>query len=92
MSIVVRFSPNSLTIEKHNEVTRRLEETGAWPPDGLDYHVVFGSDGNLHVSEIWDSPEQFQAFGATLMPVLAEVGIEFSGDPEVFEIHQSLRR
>ena len=92
MSIVVRFSPNSLTIEKHNEVTRRLEETGAWPPDGLDYHVVFGSDGNLHVSEIWDSPEQFQTFGATLMPVLAEVGIEFSGDPEVFEIHQSLRR
>ena len=92
MSIVVRFSPKSLTIEKHNEVTRRLEETGAWPPDGLDYHVVFGSDGNLHVSEIWDSPEQFQTFGATLMPVLAEVGIEFSGDPEVFEIHQSLRR
>ena len=92
MSIVVRFSPKSLTIEKHNEVTRRLEETGAWPPDGLDYHVVFGSDGNLHVSEIWDSPEQFQTFGVTLMPVLAEVGIEFSGDPEVFEIHQSLRR
>jgi hypothetical protein len=92
MSIVVRFSPKALTIEKHNEVTRRLEETGAWPPDGLDYHVVFGSDGDLHVSEIWDSPEQFQAFGATLMPVLAEVGIEFSGDPEVFEIHQSLRR
>ena len=92
MSIAVRFSPKSLTIEKHNEVTRRLEETGAWPPDGLDYHVVFGSDGNLHVSEIWDSPEQFQTFGATLMPVLAEVGIEFSGDPEVFEIHQSLRR
>jgi hypothetical protein len=92
MSIVVRFSPKSLTIEKHDEVTRRLEEAGAWPPAGLDYHVVFGSDGNLHVSQIWDSPEQFQAFGETLMPVLADVGIEFSGDPEVFEIHQSLKR
>jgi hypothetical protein len=92
MSIVVRFSPKSLTIEKHNEVTRRLEEAGAWPPDGLDYHVVFGSDGSLHVSEIWDSQSQFQAFGETLMPVLADVGIEFSGDPEVFEIHQSLKR
>jgi hypothetical protein len=92
MRIVVRFSPKSLTIERHNEVTRRLEEAGAWPPDGLDYHVLFGSDGNLQVSEIWDSPEQFQAFGETLMPVLADVGIEFSGDPEVFEIHQSLKR
>jgi hypothetical protein len=92
MSIVVRFSPKSLTIEKHNEVTRRLEEAGAWPPDGLDYHVVFGSDGNLQVSEVWDSPSQFEAFGETLRPILADVGIEFSGDPEVFEIHQSLRR
>ena len=92
MSIVVRFSPKSLTIEKHDEVTRRLEEAGAWPPDGLDYHVVFGSDGNLQVGEVWDSPERFHAFGETLMPILADVGIEFSSDPEIFEIHQSLKR
>ena len=92
MSIVVRFSPKSLTLDKHNEVTRRLEETGAWPPDGLDYHIVFGQDGALLVSEIWDSSEQFQAFGETLMPVLADVGIEFSAEPEIFEVHQSLRR
>jgi hypothetical protein len=92
MSIVVRFSPKSLTTEKHNEVTRRLEASGDWPPDGLDYHVVFGSEGNLHVSEIWDSQEQFGAFGETLMPILADVGIEFANDPEIFEIHQSLKR
>jgi hypothetical protein len=92
MSIVVRFSPKSLTIEKHNEVLRQLEAAGAWPPDGLDYHVVFGSEGELHVSEVWDSPEPFQAFGETLMPILANVGIEFSSDPEVFEVVQSLKR
>jgi hypothetical protein len=92
MSIVVRFSPRSLTMEKHNEVTRRLEESGAWPPDGLDYHIVFGSEGDLRVSEIWDSQEQFGAFGETLMPILADVGIEFSGDPEIFEIHDVVRR
>jgi hypothetical protein len=92
MSIVVRFSPKDLTTQKHNEVTQRLESAGAWPPDGLDYHVVFGSEGSLHVSEIWDSHEQFGAFGETLMPILADVGIEFSSDPEIFEIHQSLKR
>jgi hypothetical protein len=92
MSIVVRFSPESLTTGKHNEVLRRLEAADAWPPDGLDYHIVFGSEGNLLVSEVWDSQEQFEAFGETLMPILAEVGIEFSRDPEVFEIQQSLRR
>ena len=58
----------------------------------MDYHVCFGSDGDLRVSEIWDSKEQFEAFGERLMPVLAEVGIEFSGAPEVFEVHNIEKR
>ena len=87
MSIVVRFNPKSLTAETYDNVSGQLKESGDWPPDGLDYHVCFGSEGNLKVSEIWDSQEQFQAFGEKLMPVLDEAGIEFSGDPEVFEVH-----
>jgi len=92
MSIVVRFNPTNLTTEKYDESVRRLEETGAWPPDGLEYHVFFGSEGNLRVSEIWDSREQLQAFGERLMPILADVGIEFSGDPEIFEVHNIVKR
>jgi hypothetical protein len=52
----------------------------------------FGPHDNLTVSEIWDSREQFEAWGEKLMPVLAEAGIEFSGEPEVFEIHNVMRR
>jgi hypothetical protein len=93
MSIVVRFSPVSLTAEKYDETIRRLEESDVeFPPDGLDYHVCFGSDGNLRVSEIWDSREQFEAFGERLMPLLADVGIEFSGEPEIFEVHKIVKR
>jgi hypothetical protein len=92
VSIVVRFSPKDLTIEKHNEVTRRLEAAGLWPQDAVDYHVVFGSEGDLRVSEIWDSREAFEAFGEHLMPVLADVGIEFSAEPEVFEVHSIVKR
>ena len=62
MSIVVRFSPTNLTTEKYNESVRRLEEAGAWPPDGLDYHVFFGPEGKIRVSEIWDSRELLEAF------------------------------
>ncbi len=87
MSIVVRFNPTSLSAETYDKVSNELKESGDWPPEGLDYHVCFGSDGELKVSEIWDSQEQFQAFGEKLMPVLNEAGIEFSGDPEVFEVH-----
>lgn len=91
MSIVVRFAPASLTAKEYDETVRRLQEKGDFPPDGMDYHVCFGSDGNLRVSEIWDSRGQFEAFGARLMPVLAEVGIE-PGTPEVHEVHNIIRR
>ena len=90
MSIVVRFQPASLTSEQYDESLRRLG--GDFPPDGLDYHVCFGSEGNLRVSEIWDSREQLEAFGERLMPLLSEVGIEFSGDPEIFEVHNIVKR
>jgi hypothetical protein len=92
MSIVVRFIPTSLTAEKYDETIRVLEESGPFPPDGLDYHVCFGSEGNLRVSEIWDSPEQFAAFGERLMPILAKAGIEFSGPPEISEVHRVMKR
>ena len=92
MSFVVRFSPTSLTAEKYDETVRILEEAGDFPADGLAYHVCFGSDGNLKVSEIWDSRAQFEAFGEKLMPILSDVGIEFSAEPEFFEVHNIIQR
>ena len=92
MGIVVRFSPTSMTAEKYDSTLARIEAAGTFPPDGLDYHVCFGSAGNLRVSEIWDSREQFAAFGERLMPILADAGIEFSGEPEIFEVHNIRKR
>ena len=92
MSIVVRFSPTSLTTEKYNETIRRLQAGGEWPPDGLAYHIFFGPEDDLRVSEIWDSKEQFAAFGERLMPILTDVGIGFSGEPEIFQAHNIIER
>jgi len=91
MGIVVRFNPPSLTAAQYDDTIATLESQGNWPPDGLDYHVCFGDDGSLLVSEIWDSQEQFQAFGERLMPVLEQAGIE-PGEPTVFQLHNSIRR
>jgi len=91
MSVLIRFAPASLTAEQYDESVRRLEEAGDWPPDGLDYHVCFGSEGSLRVSEIWDSQLQLEAFGERLMPVLSEIGIE-PGEPEVMAIHNIVKR
>jgi hypothetical protein len=92
MSIVVRFSPASMTAEMYDRSVRMLEEAGLLHVEGLDYHVCFGPEGNLRVSEIWDSREQFEAFAERLVPVLTEAGIELSGEPEVFEVHNVMKR
>ena len=87
MSILVRFTPTTATVQQYDETIRLLDQGGDWPPDGLEYHVCFsGSGDNIRVSEIWESPEKFQAFGERLMPVLAQVGIE-AGEPEIVEVH-----
>jgi hypothetical protein len=93
MSIVVRFHPTNLTTAQYEDVVRREKGAGGtFPPDGRRYHVCFGTEGDLQVSEIWDSPEQLQAYGEVLMPILADVGIQFSAEPEVFEVHSITER
>ena len=64
MSALIRFAPASLTADQYDESVRWLTDAGDFPPDGLDYHVCFGS-----------SREQLEAFGQRLMPVLAELGL-----------------
>jgi len=92
MSIVVRFSPTALTAEKYDKTIKTLEATGDFPPDGMDYHLSFGPEDGLLVSEVWDSQGQFEAFGERLMPILSEAGIEFSGPPVILEVHNAIKR
>ena len=92
MSVLVRFTPTNLTKEKYDESLRRLKEAGEFPPDGMDYHLALGADGSMRVSEIWDSREQMQAFGDRLIPILTDIGIEFSGEPEIVEVHNIISR
>jgi len=91
MSVLIRFAPPSLTAAQYDESVSKLEAAGDFPPDGLDYHVCFGTEGSLRVSEIWDSRQQLEAFGERLMPVLGEVGID-PGEPEILEVHNIVRR
>ena len=57
-------------------------------PDGARLHVsAFGDDG-LHVTDVWESEQAFNAFMEhRLAPVIQELGIQ--GQPEVqfFPLH-----
>lgn len=83
----VRFPPSNVTKEQYDSVRNALEESGDWPADGCELHVCFGDEKDVRVSEVWESQERFEAFGATLGPRLEEAGISISGQPEVFEVH-----
>ena len=91
VSLLIRFSPPSLTADQYDSAVRRLNEEGVFPADGLDYEICFGSGDKLKVSQVWDSKEQLDAFGARLTPILAELGID-PGEPEVVEVHNIIRR
>jgi hypothetical protein len=91
VSLVIRFSPASLTAEQYDNAVRRMTEEGVLPADGLDYEICFGSPGNLKVSQVWDSQEQLDAFAARLMPILGELSID-PGEPEVLEVHNIIKR
>jgi len=93
VSILVRYAPvPTSTTEQYDEVVRRLGEAGALPADGFDSHVAFYADGQLFADEIWDSREQFEAFAQRVLPLLADLALEHSGQPEVCEIHNIIKR
>ena len=87
MSILVRFPPSGVTKQQYDTVRGSLTDAGAWPPDGCQLHVCFGDQQDIRVSEVWESREEFEAFGQTLMPELEQAGIELSGEPEFFDVH-----
>lgn len=91
MSMLVRFSPQGMTADQYEAVKRRLTEAGHRPPEGLEYHVCFGDEGQLRVSEIWSSTEQLEAFGQHLMPILNDAGVNMAGAPEHLRIHNQER-
>jgi hypothetical protein len=91
MSILIRFAPKSLTAEQYDDVVRRLNDAGVFPADGLDYEICFGTGDKLAVSQVWDTQEHLDAFGAKLMPILAEVGID-PGTPETIDVHNIIKQ
>jgi hypothetical protein len=92
VAILVRYTPQGMTPEQYDAVGRQLQEAGHWPPDGLLAHVAFGAGGGLHVSEVWESREQQERFGESLLPILREQGIDAAGEPQYLEVQGYLFR
>jgi hypothetical protein len=86
MAIAIYFHPAAMSAKQYDELMTRLEAVGAAKPKGRSHHSTFGPEDHLMVYDIWDSQEDFEAFGQTLMPLLAEVGVD-PGQPDVMPVH-----
>jgi hypothetical protein len=89
MAIGVYFSPDSFPVDKYDESTQALADAGHGAPEGRQFHFAFKSEGGIHVFDVWDSQETFEAFGANLVPILAEYGVD-PGTPAIAEIHNMI--
>jgi hypothetical protein len=90
MALGMYFTPSSFSPARYDEAIKRLEEAGAGAPPGRLHHVAVETDGQIQVFDIWDSEESFQAFGATLVPILAELGVD-PGQPQVSPVHNVIK-
>ena len=86
MSLILNFKPNGFTSAKYHDVLKQLEAAGAGAPKGRSHHICFGDPNNLNVTDVWDSVEDFQAFGETLMPIMHSVGVD-PGQPDIQQVH-----
>ena len=86
MAITVHFSPSGMDKSKYDEVMRRLEKAGAGSPAGRLYHCCYESGGSLKVVDVYDSPQSFEQFGKTLVPILKSLDIDV-GQPDISPTH-----
>jgi hypothetical protein len=84
------FTPAGFTPEIYDQTLRKLEDAGGGSPAGRLYHVALESDGLVQVFDVWESQEAFEAFGATLLPIMAEAGVD-PGQPMVAPVRNIIK-
>jgi hypothetical protein len=90
MALGIYFGNGTFTADQYDEAIKQLEAAGAGAPAGRLHHVALESGGNIQVFDVWESQEAFEAFGATLLPILAGVGA-VPGEPMVAPVHNVIK-
>jgi hypothetical protein len=86
MALGLYFTPAGFTTEKYDETIAKLEAAGVGAPEGRSYHVALESKGEIQVFDIWESQAAFEAFGASLIPIMTGLGVD-PGTPMIAQVH-----
>ncbi len=90
MALIAHFNPKGMNEPKYAEILRRLEAVDLGAPRGRLHHTCYGTKDGLRVTDVFDTPQNFEAFGQALFPILAAVGVD-AGKPEIVEVHNIIR-
>jgi hypothetical protein len=76
-----------VSTEQYDEVKGTVDWEGN-PAEGGLMHATAHDGKGLRITDVWESPEAFQAFvDNRLMPVIAQVGIESQPNVEIYPLH-----
>ena len=89
MSILAKFEVTGMDTAKYDQILHKLAEIGQGAPDGRAYHIAYGDVRRLQVIDVFESQAKLEAFGAKLMPILKQFGVQ--AKPEVAEIHNIIK-
>jgi hypothetical protein len=84
------FGSGAFSPEQYDEALKQLDDAGAGAPAGRLHHVALESEGNIQVFDVWESQESFDAFGATLLPILSGLGVD-PGQPMVAPVRNIIK-
>jgi hypothetical protein len=90
MALGIYVTGKGFTQDKYDTTLAQLEAAGAGSPAGRVSHVALETDGEIQVFDVWESKEAFDAFGATLVPILNAAGIEIN-EPMMSRVHNEIR-
>ena len=82
MAVAVHINPHQMSRADYDRVVSELHASGDGDPEGRRVHAAYGED-QVHMFEVWDSREQFDAHSQRLFGLLADAGL----DPGIVEVH-----
>jgi hypothetical protein len=90
MALGIYFVHEGFTPEKYDEAIKQLDDAGQGSPKSRSSHFALESDGAIQIFDLWESQEDFDAFGKTLVPIRSNLGVQL-GAPSVASIYNSMQ-
>ena len=91
MAHAILFNIPGMTQEIYDRTLGPIDEAGQDHIDSRSFHVAYETPDGLSVLDVWESMEAFEAFGQTLMPILAQAGINLDGvEPQICPVHNTI--